>query len=333
MSRGALGVSLERILAHVRERAREYFPEIEAVAGVRTVETHHRTRSEVYRVAIDDGRGGSYEVVIKISEDAAVQFQAMTDIWPHFASHPTWKIPRPLDCLAEGRAMVVGKVPGIPLPACLPRIAWAGRSLRAAEAACGRAGQWLRFYHDLAAKEERRPLDVPAKLDGLARSLRELERAGFDSRTCCTLAERIGPLADRLHRQPLPISHVHGDFSADNVLIDDRQVTVLDLCAIDRDAAIHDIASFLNSLLLLRLTRFVPSSALRRLQEAFLGGYFGSERPQVTAIAALQAIGLVDVTLEILGRRGSAAARAWMEHVFTGGLETITCLGKTSPGA
>ena len=205
MSRGTHGVSLERILAHVRERARDYFPEIEAVAGLRTVETHHRSRSEVYRVAIEDGRRGSHEVVIKISEDAAVQFRSMTDIWPHFASHPTWKIPRPLDCLEEGRAMVVGKVPGIPLPARLPRVAWGGRRLRAAEADCRRAGQWLRFYHDLEAKEEPRPLDVPAKLDGLAQSLREMERAGFDPRVCRTLADRIGPLANRLHREPLRI--------------------------------------------------------------------------------------------------------------------------------
>jgi len=333
MSQGSLEVSFERILVHVRERAREYFPEIGAVAGLRVVEAHYRSRSQVYRVAIDDGRRGGREVVIKISNAAPKQFRAMMDVWPHFASQPTWKIPRPLDCLEEWRVLVMESVPGSPLPACLPRVAWGRRRLRAAETACRRAGQWLRFYHDLAASEEPRPLDVPAKLDGLAESLRELERGGFDRRSCQTLAERIGPLADHLRGEPLRISHLHGDYSADNVLVDDRQVTVLDLWATDRNAVIHDIASFLNSLLLLRLTRLVSFSALRRLREAFLGGYFDSEHPQEKAIAALQAIGFVDVTLEILGRRRSAAARAWLEHVFAGGMEAITCLGETGRGA
>ncbi len=108
------------------------------------------------------------------------------------------------------------------------------------------------------------------------------------------------------------------------MLLDGPRVTVLDLLAAHRSAVHHDIASFLNSLTLIRLTRPMPSAALRRLRRAFLGDYFGEEEPDATATAFLEGSGLIAAGLEIVGRRRSALARASVTWLLTNTLGELS---------
>ncbi len=309
---------LEPILERVRSRVSAYFPDVGREVRIRVVGVSRRPYSEVYRVAIVNGRKPEREVFIKVSQEAEVQFRAMKTVWPHFASHPTWKIARPLDWFETGPALVTEGVPGVPLDRRLPCVAWLGRWLRQGEADCRRAGQWLRFYHDLGKTEESGVPDLRAKWDGLEESLHALRESGFKPKVFCAFLDRLRPLAERLKDQPRAVSHVHGEFKAEHVLIHESGVTALDLSALDRNIVEHDIASFLNSLLLMRLTRPVPWSALGRLRDAFLGGYYGRRQHDESAITFLQGIGLADVSLDILGRRRSTIARAWLQHVLGG---------------
>lgn len=318
------------LVQRLRERVPDYFPETRKVGQIRLLRTHHRPYSDIYRLSIDSDSIRAREVIVKVSRDADVQFRAMMAVWPDFSVHPTLKIPRPLDYLEEGPALVMEAVSGTTLQARLPWLGWGGGRLRAAEEDCRRAGQWLRFYHDLGRTDEPAPLDVDFKWNGLEESLEELAEAGFDPRLGQRLTERLRPVAERLHHQPLQISHVHGDFKADNLLIDDVKVTALDLEAQYQNAIDHDVASFLNSLLLQRLTRPVSWQAICRLRQAFLEGYFGREHYDGSAIEFLQGFELLCVVLEIVSRRRSAVFRAWIERFLA---EMIEALPSNAGGA
>jgi hypothetical protein len=98
---------------------------------------------------------------------------------------------------------------------------------------------------------------------------------------------------------------------------------VLDLSAEFRNVIDLDVASFLNSILMLRLTRPVPSAALEGMREAFLSGYFGTDRFAPIVICFLQGIGLADIALGIAQRRQSPLVREWVERVVSGGLEKV----------
>ena len=123
--------------------------------------------------------------------------------------------------------------------------------------------------------------------------------------------------------QARPISNIHGDFTADNVLMDSDSVVVLDICAEKRNAVDLDISSFLNSLVMLRLTHPVPWNAIDDMSEAFLHGYFDTDDFSPTTIRFLQCIGLADIALEIVKRRRSKIMHFWVERNVSAALKKI----------
>jgi len=306
--------SLGRLVERVQHKARDYFPELQDVGDVYIKKTRHRAYSDMHFVVIHGVGVKSKELIVKVFPDAQLQFRAMTVVWPHFAGHPCWKIPKPLDYLADFNAFVMEAVDGVSVQARMPWIFYREQSLRMAEDDCYRAGRWLRFYHDLGRANDFAPLDIINKPD-LEQTFDELSVERFDRNLSRQLASFLRTLAVRIADKPRPLSHVHGDFTADNVLVNQEHVTALDLWAQTRNTIDHDIASFLNSLLLLRLTRSVSQSAERRLRQAFLGGYFGQGHHDESPILFLQVMGLANVALEILKRRRSRLARVWVKHV------------------
>ncbi len=316
--------ALGRLVEHVRQRSRDYFPAIGGVRTVRVTAVYCRPYSVICRIAVESDSAAVREVVIKSCPGAGVQFRGMLHVWPHFAAHPTWKIPRPLEVIDEGPALVMEAVSGTSLQARLPWLPWRRRSLAAAAADCRRAGQWLRFYHDLGRTGERKALDVAAKWEDAEESLAALVEAGLDRAHCARISDALQALAARVSGQPLAISHVHGEFTIDNLFLDGDRLTALDLWGEHRNAVHHDLASFLNSLHLLRLTRpAISRTAIARLGREFFHGYFGSEGYDPSAVLFVQAVGLADVGIEICRRRRSPVARAWIGHVLTGVFQEI----------
>jgi hypothetical protein len=325
MAKGAaVHPGIDRLLERIRERVTDYFPDIgNGPTSVRVTGWSRRAYSDIYRVSVGSQIAGTRELIVKVFDQAEAQFRALTSVWPHFAAHPTWKIPRALDYFDEPAALLLEPASGRPLEAGLPWVAWWGTSLLNVETDLRRAGQWLRFYHELGGPQEAKTLDTEGRWKSFEQARSQLTDAGFSRRSCARLADRLRPLAEEAALLPLRVSHVHGDFKLDNVLVDGPRVTVLDIWGARWNAVEHDIASFLNSLLLQRLTRPAPVSALRRLAAAFLRGYFGHGPYPAAAILFLQGTGLADVCLEILGRRRSVAAQAWVMRRLAGATDAL----------
>jgi len=317
------GGLLAALLDRVRSRGGVYFPELGPDPAVRIESARRPAYSELHQIALRGAGGRERHLVLKRFPGAPTQFRALESVWPHFAGHPQWAVPRPLDLWDEGPTLVMEYVPGRSLQAVLPRLSWAGPRLSTAHRGCQLAGRWLRFYHDLAAEAEAAPLNAGAKRSALEDSLEALVRVGFERALCLRVGAGADRLVGRAAEQPLPVSHVHGEFTVDNVLIHERQIIALDLWATNRDSVAHDLASFLSSLTLLRLTRPLPWPALARLRRAFLTGYFGRAVRTPAPVALLEMMGLADSALEIVERRRSALARVWVRRIVTTALQRI----------
>lgn len=317
------------LVAAVHERAAAYFPGLDGPVEARLTRAIHRPYSDIYWIALRNGKGGGGEVVVKVAPEAATQFRAMQAVWPHFAAHRVWRIPEPLDLLPEGPALVMEAVPGQSLQARSPLVAWWGRGLARAERDCRRAGGWLRFYHDVGASPEGEPVDVGCQWRAIEESRGALGVTGVAAAFSPSLLARFRAVADGLEGQVRPVAHVHGDFSLDNVLVADDRVTALDVFGVHRRARDHDVASFLNSIELLRLTRPVPRRAIGRLRSAFVTAYFGEGERNDGAVVLRQMGGLLDAALEILGRRRSQVARRWIARVIR---ESLGALAATAEG-
>ena len=315
--------ALDELLERVRGRVQSYFPEIQSIGHLQVTRSRRRAYSSIHWVAIYADGQPPKTLILKISETAAAQYLAMKAIWPQFEAHPRWKIPRPLDYIPQDSALVMEEISVPPLLERLPWIFWQGRARRTADLDCQRAGQWLRFYHDIGRTDQWVPLNEEGHWPGLDETLKELVTAGFEQSICPVMDHWFVPLVKRIVTEPRPVSNVHGDFKADNVMMNDECVVVLDLTAECRSAIDLDIAAFLNSLLMLRLTRPVPLMAMDRMRQSFLKGYFGTDECALMVICFLQGIGLADIALEIVQRRRSNLAHVWVERIVGTALEVI----------
>ena len=307
------------LVERVRQRAPGYFPGVETGFRVEVRARWQRAESDVYRLAIVAGSGTPRDVILKIFGEAEIQYhakaqyQAMVSVWPRFAQHETLRIPRPLDYFPEGPAIVMEVIAGESLQKRLARLRWWARRTSSAERECEYAGQWLKFYHGPPPLGEG-CLDVDTKLKGFREAVGRLADVG--GRHGAKWVDDLQADGDRLRSRPLPMSRVHGDFTIDNLLVDGSRVAGLDLWAVDTNAIYHDLATFLNSLVLLRLTRPLSWIPLSRLRSAFLRGYFASEPWDEEALTFLQRIGLVAVALALRRRRPSLFARALLIHLM-----------------
>src|SRR5712692_12069577 len=91
----------EGLLERVRDRVQYYFPDMQSIREVRVINSVRRYYSNIHWVVVYADGKPCKKLIVKISETAALQFVAMKSLWPQFDAHPTWKIPRPLDYLAQ----------------------------------------------------------------------------------------------------------------------------------------------------------------------------------------------------------------------------------------
>jgi Ser/Thr protein kinase RdoA (MazF antagonist) len=258
---------------------------------------------------------------------AGQQFETLRTLWPAFADLPDAAVARPLALLDGLDALVLEEVPGAPLQALFTPALWlpvSGRRAVVVEG-CRRAGAWLRRLHD-ATRVEPAPLDVSAKLTALPDCLARLEAHGLPGTVLRAVESHVRDAAARLEGRILAAAMVHGDFTLDNVWFAGGRTFGLDIDGRWRNAVYHDLASFLNSLDLVRLSRAVPRTVIDACGAAFRAGY-GEEEAGDSARPALRFLrpcGLLAVAVELLERRRhQPLRRAWIRRFAAATLERV----------
>jgi tRNA A-37 threonylcarbamoyl transferase component Bud32 len=236
----------------------------------------------------------------------------MVELWPRFAPYPGLKIPRPLDLFEQEMALVMEEAPGMPLSKTLPRLGWSSTRLQSAESDCRRIGRWLRVYHQFDAVQENKVFSVNKALSDFDASLGALQKIGCNISGFAKSDALITAVAKRIAGESRPVSKLHGDFKMDNIMITRTTVTVLDISIDSRQITDLDIVAFLNSILMLRLTRPIPWAAIDGMRKNFLEGYFGGLTTSELLIYFLQVLSLAEIALEIAQRRSSHTVNLWI---------------------
>jgi aminoglycoside phosphotransferase len=174
-------------------------------------------------------------------------------------------LPRPLYMDAEAALLVTSEVPGQRLSA---RYGMAGRALAVALVDdFVRIGRALRRLHDAEL-----PPGGPGPMDILQDFDRHLDHAALDLPR--RMRARLRRLAFGLDaEQPSPAVTCHNDLTLDNVLVDDRCVSLVDLDAVHRNRPEWDFASLFASVH--EFLCLVPRRHRRldALWAAFVAGY------------------------------------------------------------
>jgi Ser/Thr protein kinase RdoA (MazF antagonist) len=174
----------------------------------------------------------------------------------------------------------------------------------------------LRYFHTATRIQPGR-LDVCEKYQNIQAGLGQLAEYGFSEPLCKELQAKVesqvGLLSEHFDERAL----VHGDFTVDNVLVDEKKVTVLDIDGRYQNLIYHDVGSFLNSIGLATLGFPVRESTIRACNRAFLSGYFEYREYNYNTLWLLRASGLIAVTLEVLRRHlHQPPVKLWLSIYF-----------------
>lgn len=314
-----------RLRRHVFEHAAHYYPELGlGPVCVECLGAREAALSSVYRFRLRSG-GWERGVVVKLpparvraggrprmaplldpdskneSEHAALRamrahFETLAD--PRFGSV------RILDFVRSERAIVMEEVRGESLTSLMARAHRLRRPLgsRVLEAGFERTGAWLRAYHAMPPLAHTRPRSATrdefvACVVRLTRFLAEVHGAGP---LLEATAERAEDRAATWLPAALPLATSHGDLAPRNVIVGSGgRVTVLDTRAAWRAPIYEDIAYFLTAAKTPRaqarsLGLALGRTALRRLERAFLRGYFGAEPVPAEPIRLFELLCLLD---------------------------------------
>jgi hypothetical protein len=171
-----------------------------------------------------------------------------------------------------------------------------------------KSGEWLRRFHEIGDEGKKARLDTARILDDLRDELERCADLGLGRDLAARVAEFVGRALPVLAKNELPVTHVHGDFKLDNVVASDRVVGAVDIALTFVNVVYYDIASFCNSIALIKLDPhgfLMPARFLAELKRDFLAGYFRGDGPPSGTIELFQLMGMPSKHIYI------GSTRAW----------------------
>jgi hypothetical protein len=201
-------------------------------------------------------------------EAAQRQYETLLRVHDAMGDGGEHSVPRPCLLLAEQALLATEWVAGQSMTALV--FSWRCSSTKAATLVA-RAARWLRHFH-ACHRLDPGPLDAGEKLAFLS----QLQGAMPGNARFARAVEALRASAARASNTPLERSWVHGDFTADNVMVAGARTVGVDIDVRHENTVIHDLAPFLNYL---ELRVFHPDGwrhafSVERLSRTFVEAYF-----------------------------------------------------------
>ena len=183
-------------------------------------------------------------------------------------------VPDPLLALPGKGILLTSKVPGVPVSTILKRYAnrLAGPFCTSRVTEIGRkVGSWLLSFQN-ATRADPVTICMKSYLADIEFWLSECERKGFEGGR--EILREASKRSVDLDGKIVSASARHGDFIAQNVLIQKKKVGVVDFEAFsERDAIYDDVGMFLGYILILRSRAIYSRQALDAARLGFLNGF------------------------------------------------------------
>ena len=151
-------------------------------------------------------------------------------------------------------------------------------SISNSEKCVARSAAWLRAFH-ASGRLPPSHLDVHVRLP----VLEEMTRRALPNDAYHAALAQLRRSADAAAAIALPRAWIHGDFTADNVILSGAQTIGIDMHLEHENAVVYDLASFLNNL---ALSLYEPRGwrlgrSHERLRDTFLSTYFQGDAGQM----------------------------------------------------
>jgi aminoglycoside phosphotransferase (APT) family kinase protein len=313
--------ALETILAELRPRVREWYPDADPAAELEVLEVDSRVVARVIRVRVARTDGPSTTLIVKAStadqagdpsdrprlvplaessERRRLELGALRIVEARLAEvgDPGFQAVRALGILPESTALVMEAFDGKPLHRFLVRKPFRSNPALRPSALARAAGQWLRILHDTPMSRQVVRQGTKQEIVDAFAAFGSYLAAETDASHLETVIAAGVEAAHGLP-DPLPMVLTHGDFAPRNILVDrSGRLAVIDLLARWQAPPFEDLAGFLVALHTSRAnaaTRgLVFGRAIAKLEPAFLAGYYGSEPVPRTAIRVYELLLVLD---------------------------------------
>jgi aminoglycoside phosphotransferase (APT) family kinase protein len=312
--------ALETILAELRPRVGEWYPDSDGAAPLEVLNVDSRVVSHVIRIRVSRTAAAPTTLIVKAGAEAEpnesdrprlvpitesaerrrLEFEALRTLEARLAEvgDEAFAAVHPLAILPESTALVMEEFDGQALHRFLIRRPFLSTPTHRPLAMARAAGRWLRILHDTqpttqVVRQGTRDEVVDAFAAFGSYLATEVRSSDLDE------IIRTGIAATRLLPDPLPTVITHGDFAPRNILVDRAgRLAVIDLLARWQAPPFEDLAGFLVALETSRAnaaTRgLLLGRTIERLEPAFLGGYYESEPVPRDAIRVYELLLLLD---------------------------------------
>lgn len=263
-----------------------------------------------------------------VLESLRTEYAALQDLNRKAGVALAGSIPRPILFQAEQGILRMSGVPGTSLAQVLHRranVVLGVLNLRQMREYGTELGRWLQRFHGATASQAQphNHIEFMKQLDAtLVRSSHWLGES-----TLQTLRQRAQASSISLDGVGLNMAAAHGDFNPQNILVDGKQVGVVDFAAYRTSAPIYcDLSTFVAYVALLASKRRYYAAALRVLLQHFLHAYGEGWEPRVLGMFVLNAT--LVITKDGPHRELSRADRQRIQLVITEGGDENSWLGK-----
>jgi hypothetical protein len=189
-------------------------------------------------------------------------------------------VPEPLLALPKRGILVTSKVPGVPLTTILKkyanRLTGPFRTSAIGETA-RRVGMWLRSFQDATRGEPFTYSNVSYLADLEAR-LSQFQEKGLEPGLTREILQQASLQSAPLNGRLIFAASRHGDFIAQNILIEDDRVAVVDFEGFsEREAVYDDLGMFLGYILVLGARASYSPCSLDAARRGFMAGFLAGD--------------------------------------------------------
>jgi hypothetical protein len=300
----------EILKTRIARGLRDYYPTVREARLVSSEGPKYYQNSTTYCFSFD---GLKARILVKVIKgtigEAHLQYEALQRLWPLFAAKGVnLCVPRPLALFNDMNAIVMESVPGLDLMRLVHRTRWPVRNLTVRSSlisASNAAGAWLSYFHELGRFKQVQEVKTEQILEQVKGEIELCVRAQFPADFADVIYKFVRSGLEEIVPSAEVLSHVHGDFKLDNIVAGDNVLAVVDILPVYYNVIFYDIASFRNSIDLLRIdprNALISRAFLESLKDQFLAGYFRNDCRPMKSIRTFQVIGLLSKYLYLRNR-------------------------------
>lgn len=275
---------MDQIVADLRERAGELYPNRGELRNIRMVGHTPKSDHFIYDLVADFASGGE-RMAAKVYRggklgtqhartQAQTEFKNLERVYQEFSARNLQGVPRPLGNFSALGAVVSEKIQGVPLQSMMMKAALLPgyNDNKALRDAAAKAGEWLRHFHGLTADALQifDPQQLLSELENLCLNCRG---EGLDDEAIQMILTGARNLLPKT-KKTVPSSAVLNDFTPLNITVTEDGIGVCDYGKMTmRGISFTDAATFLASVEALEKYPFCDRTITANVQESFTEAY------------------------------------------------------------